>query len=341
MKTTKFILIAFLVFTTLFSIEAQIKVTNTGNIGIGTLTPSTTKKVTIQGDNIFLRSNYNTNNGLQLQYDWENEAYDLSPTSNGSNTIGLNKRFQEIYGFDIVGFYGYFTDLYCNRNFYNYSDIKLKKNINSLSFDKSVFSKLHPVSYIISDSLLIADRDKQTDIKISSIQQYGFIAQEIQSLYPQLVDIDVKTGYLKIKPLEFIPILVSAIIDQQVQIDTQAKLIEELKALYSNSGFNKIGASNSTTILESDVFTYPVLEQNNPNPFNVSTAISYYLPVTITTAAIYIYDMNGAQLKSYPIAERGKGNLIIKGLEYPAGMYLYALITNGNVIDTKRMILTK
>ena len=51
--------------------------------------------------------------------------------------------------------------------------------------------------------------------------------------------------------------------------------------------------------------------------------------------------MNGAQLKSYPIAERGKGNMIIKGLEYPAGMYLYALITDGNVIDTKRMVLTK
>lgn len=51
--------------------------------------------------------------------------------------------------------------------------------------------------------------------------------------------------------------------------------------------------------------------------------------------------MNGVQLKSYPITERGKGNVIIQGSELIAGMYLYALIADGEVIDTKRMILTK
>jgi hypothetical protein len=51
--------------------------------------------------------------------------------------------------------------------------------------------------------------------------------------------------------------------------------------------------------------------------------------------------MNGVQLKSYPVVERGKGNLTIQGSEFSAGMYLYALIADGKVIDTKRMILTK
>lgn len=49
----------------------------------------------------------------------------------------------------------------------------------------------------------------------------------------------------------------------------------------------------------------------------------------------------GVQLKSYLITESGKGNVIIQGFELIAGMYLYALITDGKVIDTKRMILTK
>ncbi len=51
--------------------------------------------------------------------------------------------------------------------------------------------------------------------------------------------------------------------------------------------------------------------------------------------------MNGTQLKRYPITERGKGNVIIQGSEFVAGMYLYALIADGKVIDTKRMIFNK
>ncbi len=92
---------------------------------------------------------------------------------------------------------------------------------------------------------------------------------------------------------------------------------------------------------EPDALTYPVLNQNVPNPFNSATTIGFYLPNTVTNANIYVYDMNGIQLKSYPITEKGKGNVIIQGSELNAGMYLYTLITDGKVIDTKRMILTK
>jgi hypothetical protein len=65
------------------------------------------------------------------------------------------------------------------------------------------------------------------------------------------------------------------------------------------------------------------------------------VPNNIADANIYVYDMNGTQLKNYSISQRGKGNVIINGSELSAGMYLYALIADGKVIDTKRMILTK
>ena len=58
-------------------------------------------------------------------------------------------------------------------------------------------------------------------------------------------------------------------------------------------------------------------------------------------ADIYIYDMNGKQITTYPIAERGATSITIEGRSLEAGMYLYALIADGQVIDTKRMILTK
>jgi len=102
-----------------------------------------------------------------------------------------------------------------------------------------------------------------------------------------------------------------------------------------------VSAGPTNNPSETDVLTYPVLDQNIPNPFNTSTTIGYYLPTTITNASIYVYDMNGVQLKSYSITEKGKGTVTIQGSEFNAGMYLYALIADGKVIDTKRMILTK
>ena len=51
-----------------------------------------------------------------------------------------------------------------------------------------------------------------------------------------------------------------------------------------------------------------------------------------------VFDTNGGQLKSIQISERGKGNVTIQGAEFSAGMYLYTLMADGKVIDTKRMI---
>lgn len=64
------------------------------------------------------------------------------------------------------------------------------------------------------------------------------------------------------------------------------------------------------------------------------------IPTAVETATVYIYDMNGLQISSYPIAGRGNTSLTIDGGTLKAGMYLYSLILDGSVADTKRMILT-
>ena len=53
-----------------------------------------------------------------------------------------------------------------------------------------------------------------------------------------------------------------------------------------------------------------------------------------------IYDMSGAQLKSIPLIQKGNGELTISSGEFKSGMYMYSLIADGKVIDTKRLILT-
>jgi len=51
--------------------------------------------------------------------------------------------------------------------------------------------------------------------------------------------------------------------------------------------------------------------------------------------------MQGKQVKRFTLTERGENFLVIEGYELIAGMYLYALIADGQEVDVKRMILTE
>jgi hypothetical protein len=84
-----------------------------------------------------------------------------------------------------------------------------------------------------------------------------------------------------------------------------------------------------------------ILYQNTPNPFSSNTEISCYLPEITQQALIYIYNLQGVELKSYSITQVGLNTIIINGSELSAGMYLYTLVVDNGVIDTKRMILIK
>ena len=81
--------------------------------------------------------------------------------------------------------------------------------------------------------------------------------------------------------------------------------------------------------------------QNTPNPFNQATEIGYFIPETVKSANIYIYDMNGFQQKNISITERGKGVTVLQATALQAGMYFYTLICDGKPVDTKQMILTR
>lgn len=50
---------------------------------------------------------------------------------------------------------------------------------------------------------------------------------------------------------------------------------------------------------------------------------------------------NGEQVAEYIINKRGATCVTIDGGSLNAGMYLYTLIADDNVVDTRRMILTK
>lgn len=220
------------------------------------------------------------------------------------------------------------------------SDKRYKKNIVTIDQTKSAngIFVLNPVEYNLEQRYYKTPKDSaKTETpffdeksQLFTKKHFGLLAQELQQIYPELVYEDTD-GYLSVDYIGLIPLLIQSV----------KELKSEIETLKTKNNFPaKIGAVK-TGVNETDALTYPVLDQNEPNPFNISTTIGFYLPSSIAAASIYVYDMNGVQLKSYSISERGKSNISIQGYEFNAGMYLYALIADGKVIDTKRMILTK
>ena len=126
-----------------------------------------------------------------------------------------------------------------------------------------------------------------------------------------------------------IPVLVESIKELQSIIETQGIEIKMLKE-----------EQQSTSLINIEMLSDVKLYQNNPNPFSENTIIRYYLPENVVSANIYIYDMNGRQLKNVILDQRGEGNVLINGGELNAGMYIYTMIADGQTIGDKRMILT-
>ena len=346
MKSTKFIFTALFIFATLY-INAQLKVVSNGSISSG-----------YNGyANLNMGSGLSDSNGTiwgKWAFEVWGENFNLwKPWSNEYGTrnyflfitpdyaVGVGKA-PTITGpcLDVEG------PVY-SGGYLLTSDERLKRNIKSLNDKVNLIYSLEGKAYTkknnteelplpdITDEKgnVIKKYEKNKNKKNQETSEFGFLAQELKEVYPELVSKDT-LGYYYVNYIGLIPILVEALKDQKTQIDVLSTLVNK-----QNSAPQKVGATS--TPIETNTLTYPVLEQNVPNPFNANTTIGFYLPNTVNTAGIYVYDMNGTQLKSYTITEKGKGNISIKGLEFSAGMYLYALIVDGKVIDTKRMILTK
>ena len=118
--------------------------------------------------------------------------------------------------------------------------------------------------------------------------------------------------------------------------------LEQFKSEFKGNNNGKLKSASIITenIEEETLSSEAILYQNNPNPFTEDTEIKYFLPENVKSAMLYIYNMQGNRIKSIPLHNRGEANETIYGSELPAGMYIYALITDGKEIDTKRMFLT-
>ena len=209
---------------------------------------------------------------------------------------------------------------------YQVSDTRHKKNVEALTGSLDKIEKIEGVQYNFIQNKNESQKDNSEKEQRNHL---GFLAQDLEKTFPEVVESD-ESGFKYINYEGMVPILVEAIKELDSQVES---LKNETDAILSNNDetINNGSTSNHTNSLR----------QNKPNLFTQSTQIKYFLTENAQTANIYICNMNGKQIKSIELQQKGAGNISIHEGELKPGIYLYTLVVDGQVIDTKQMILTE
>lgn len=316
--------------------NSQIKQDCYGNVGIGGNPPSTVvdlNSYSAKFNKIGINTtpgNYNlkTYGDLYFESGYVSLKYSCSyspfeaeffPVNNNLISLGLaNSAFKNVYAYDYPSI----------------SDKRQKENIKSIENALDKVLKLNGVKYDIKkefvyiDTINYSDKVKQK-LEKDRKNKLGFLAQDVEKVIPEAVNIDDSTGVYTISYSRIIPVLVEAIKEQQGQI-------EALKEVLNYKQLKSTKSAESESIVTNAAW----LGQNSPNPFNESTTIQYILSEEITEAYIILYNLSGVQIRNIPLPQTGTGAVTIAGGELQPGMYVYALLADGQLIDTKQMILT-
>lgn len=290
--------------------------------------------------------------------------------ANGSSGINYGVFAQAPNTSSTLGphFAGYFAGDLLYTGQFGVSDQMFKKNIDSITDALSIISQLLPRTYL-------NDVINYSKLGFNDSKQYGFVAQEVELVLPELVGKGIHpdeydTNGVKInssfdfKTLNyqaFIPILTKGIQEQQLVIDSMSNTIQiqdsinndlETRLAYLESCIrnaniceegnrtlnNELNNATNHKSVELVNTNSIILDQNMPNPFAENTVINYNIPTDVMEAKLLFYDLNGRIIKELIIEERGESKLTVYGNNLKTGVYTYSLIADGELIATKKMV---
>ena len=216
---------------------------------------------------------------------------------------------------------GFFVGNVFATGSYQASDQRLKRNVRTEGSMLSRIMQLRPVSYEYKT-------DELKHMALPDKTQHGFIAQELQKVFPEMVketQQPVMEGNKLVKTEDFIslnytaliPVLIKAVQEQQVMIDDLKKQLSELSGKKIVSLYDAV-----------------------PNPANATTTIRYSLPEDVTKASIEVYDATGKKIMQFNNL-RGQSQIVVNSAQLAAGTYVYTLYISGKPAVSNRFLVAK
>lgn len=338
-----------------FSLNAQILVQEDGGVRIGTPhvpssgitigTPTwqlSTKGLEVSvGDILFHTANGNlrfvdfrtmvgtSSGGIAGQ------TYVNATAITGSNlSIGMSSQ----YAFRV-----YANEIYSSSSQKVISDRRYKDNIVDLEDATAKVLQLRPVSFDLKTPENYAGDTMALKGKV------GFIAQEVQELFPNLVGYLPDADQYVLDYTSFIPYLTQSIQRQAQQIEEQEERIAELEMtvemlLTSLSDVQTRAPQVPVTGSEGAnlAISHAKLYQNIPNPFSGTTEIRYELPEDVRSASVEIHTAAGQKVESRVLPLKpGAGTVFFESRDFATGTHVYSLIVDGQLVSTKRMVVSE
>ena len=134
----------------------------------------------------------------------------------------------------------------------------------------------------------------------------------------------------------------------QVTASLPAKMYIDYVRLYQYNGEGSVLIDGETLTSNEQIFEeydYPKsykLFQNYPNPFNPATSIEFELQKT-SNVQILVRDVLGRLVSDEKMGflSSGRHNFLFDASNLSSGLYFYSLTVNGQLMDTKKMVLLK
>ncbi|MDA3883584.1 MAG: tail fiber domain-containing protein [Bacteroidales bacterium] len=327
------------------SVSAQLQVDSEGDVGIGTTTPSEQLelygnnnkiKFSNTGDNatglLLVDIKYPTLEFAKIYYTTNSNYIHIwnAGSGNGINIndngyVGINKL--PSYTLDVNGtIHGTSiqpSDRKLKGNIKPF-DTKLCYKIDSLkaySYNYKTYKKISKQASK-GDSYLFDNTDFEcvlTD-SLESRLSYGFIAQDVQKIYPELVYENDSSGMLAINYDGFIPILWEA---NKTLNHRLAYLEARIDYLETNMQISQQNAKKSQAITASSSENISVYTQKNIHE----------------NAEVYVLDLTGKMVHSFSVNDTG--NIVIPFDTLQPGMYTCAIIVDSQLNDTKTVMITQ
>jgi hypothetical protein len=189
--------------------RAGLVINSSGNVGIGTTTPSVRLHVVAEPGGFAAVFGSN---------DVQNGVYGKSTDGNGVYGVSTNGNAGRFDGPVQVNGALTATGNVCAANISCASDARLKQNVTNLKYGLDQLLRLRPVSW-------------RWKSEPEGKPQMGLVAQEVENVIPELVlkDADA-TKPLALNYMALLPVAVKAIQEQQAQIREQSRQIERLRA---------------------------------------------------------------------------------------------------------------